>query len=234
MTKKISVLLIFIISLVLISPACSGSSNSLPAPSQALIADVEGEISFEKNFYLIIDDSDSMSSEDYAGSFPERIQAAKWAVEEFVTKAVPQDVNLGLYALNSGKELVPLGKNRELIIEKIRKLNHSNGTPLNNAIQDGTDALVKQREKQLGYGEFYLVVATDGEATDNPSDASRGVTYASKNNIPIITIGFGIKNHPLKNQSLSYREATSPAELLQALKETQGESEYFDTSTFNK
>ncbi len=193
----------------------------------------EGEISLDRNFYLIIDDSDSMSDDEYAGSFPERIQAAKWALEEFVTKAVPSEVNLGFYALNSGKELVPLGKgNREKIVAKIRGINHSNGTPLNAAIRDGTNALVKQRAKQLGYGEFYLVVATDGAATDG--DMNKSVEYATKNSVPIITIGFGIQNHPLKDQSLSYREATNPQELLEALKETQGESEYFDTSMFEK
>lgn len=211
------------------------SNTSAPATTAPELATVqEGEISLDRNVYLISDDSGSMSSPQYAGSFARRILAANWAMEEFVTKVVPPEVNIGLYTLNRG-ELVPLGKqNRDVIVEKVRGIKENGGTPLNNAIMRGTDTLVKQRAKQLGYGAFYLVVVTDGEATDNPSDASRGVDYAFKNNIPIITIGFGIKNHPLKNKSLSYREATSPQELLEALKETQGESEYFDTSSFDK
>jgi len=227
-------------SLVIIS--CTQSVAPIQksnAPQQAVQQSVpklpEGAISLDRNFYLIIDDSDSMADKKFAGSFPSRIEAAKWALEEFVTKAVPADVNLGLYALNSGKELVPLGKTREALISRLRKIRNNNGTPLNEAIRDSTNALLKQRSKQLGYGEFYIVVATDGEATDElASDASRGVEYARKNSIPIITIGFGIQNHPLKNQSLSYREATSPQELLQALKETQGESQYFDNTIFKK
>lgn len=214
------------------SPASPSSPGSDSQPKVLTPKEADGEISLDRNFYLIIDDSGSMDGRDYGTS---RIEAARLALEEFATKVVLSDVNIGLYTLNQG-ELVPLGKqNRDAIVQKIRGIRTGGGTPLNNAIRRGTDALTKQREKQLGYGEFYLVVATDGEATDGPMDASSGgIVYARENGIPIITIGIGIKNHPLRNQSLSYREAANQQELLQALKETQGESDYFDSTVFQK
>lgn len=217
-------------------PSTPQSASSQPQQQSAsrtpVVEEVKGEISLDRNFYLVMDGSGSMNSNNFAGSFTNRLEAAKWAVEELITKSVPADVNLGLYVLEK-YELVPLGKNnRGEIITAMKKLRPETNTPLNAAIIDGTKALVKQREKQLGYGEFFLVVATDGEATDG--SMNRGVDYAFKNQIPIITIGFGIKNHPLKDRSLNYWEATSPQELLEALKETQAESAYFDSATFGK
>lgn len=225
----------FVVILLFILPAASCMNAEPPVlPKEDDLSQFnlqEGEISLDKNYYLVIDDSGSMSETRNSGSFSDKLEAAQWAVGEFVSKIVPSDVNLGLYALNGGQELVSLGKNnRETIIQKINQLRPRNGTPLNAAIYDATVALVTQRQKQLGYGEFYIIVATDGEATDG--DMRDSVDYAIKNNILIITIGFGIHDHPLKDRSLSYREATSPEQLLEALKETQGEIDYFDSSSF--
>lgn len=230
------IIITFITLIILASIGCGpgaapiGSREGSPQPAPVAKAPViSGEISLNKNFYLILDDSGSMGERAYCGTFNNKIEAAKWAISEFATKVVSSDVNLGLYALNRG-ELYPIGKNRDAIVEKIKTINASNGTPLNYAIARATDALVNQRSKQLGYGEYYIVVATDGDGTDG--DVNDSVNYATSNGIPIITIGFGIKNHPLKNKSISYREATNPDELLGALKETQGETAYFDSSTF--
>jgi Ca-activated chloride channel family protein len=215
-----------------VAPVGSSNQNNAPAaPTQTPKAPVpDGTISLDKNFYLVLDDSGSMGDRQHSGTFANKIEAAKWAISEFVTKTVPPDVNLGLYALNTGN-LVPLGKNnRDVIVEKLNRVNCGGNTPLNQAINRATVALVKQRDKQLGYGEYYIVVATDGDGTDG--DVNSSVKYATDNNIPIITIGFGITNHPLSSNSLSYREATNPQELLGALEETQGESSYFDSATF--
>jgi len=230
------IIITFMTLIILCSIGCApdaapigGQSDTSHPISVAKPPIASGEISLDKNFYLVLDDSGSMGDRAYCGDFKNKIEAAKWAITEFATKVVSSDVNLGLYALNRG-ELYPIGKNRDAIVEKIKTINASNGTPLNYAIARATDALVNQRAKQLGYGEYYIVVATDGDGTDG--DVNDSVNYATSKGIPIITIGFGIKNHPLKNKSISYREATNPDELLSALKETQGETAYFDSTTF--
>lgn len=234
-------LLVFVTGCAPTVPPASTPAASTPAPEpserSSPPAMIEGEISVGRNFYIIVDGSGSMRNSEYAGTFSTRIEAAKWAVTEFIKSAVPSDVNLGLYAFDSKGtfERVGLGKNnRDQIIAEIQKIRADNATPLNHAIKEATKALSKQRDKQLGYGEFYIVVATDGEATDG-SEAREGVEYAIKNKIPIITIGFGLnKEHSLSKHSISYRNATSPEELLQALKETQAESPYFDSTVFEK
>jgi Ca-activated chloride channel homolog len=245
----------FLLAFILLAASACASTSSFvpvsppstqPVPSQTILATpADAKIAFEKNYYLVFDNSDSMGdpppkkatstpvSGTKAPTFDTKIDGAKWALSEFVTKWVPSDVNVGLYVLNvnSGKnELVALGQNnRQEIISKIKAISQMGNTPLNRSLRDATDALIKQRNRQLGYGEYYIVVITDGAANDTGgSGAETGVAYASKAEIPIITIGFGIQNHPLRNKSLSYREATDSNELLQALKEVQGETENFD------
>lgn len=179
-----------------------------PAPKAA------GKISKDKSFYLVIDGSGSM-----AGS---KMEGAKSAIKRFINEVVPPDVNLALYVFDGRGEgeRVPLGKNnRDKILLEIDKVIAGGGTPLNAAIIKATDALVA-----IGYGESYIVVVTDGEATDYNSSQDRGAKYALANDIEIITIGFGLpKSHGLAKSSRSYRNATNPQELLESLKETQGE-----------
>lgn len=232
--KKISVLIAALSILLFVGcappPDVKGVEPPQPQPEE------NGVISTDKNFYLIMDGSGSMGESSHSGSFGSKIKAAKWAAREFVTKRVSPDVNLGLYVFdgNGERERVALGQNnREAILKEIDAISATSGTPLNTAIKRGVNALVKQRSVQLGYGEFYIVVVTDGEATDG--DTKDAVSYAQKGAIPIITIGFGLnKQHPLAKDSLSYRNATNPDELLQAMQETQGESTYFDSTTFKK
>ena len=209
-------------------------ASALPASEK-----VEGTISLDRNFYLVIDGSGSMSESACAGTFPNRIEAAKWAVSEFIRHSVPPEVNLGLYVFdkNGARERASLGKaNRPLIIEEIKKIQAGGSTPLNQALKSAVDALVTQSRRQLDYGDFYVVVATDGEATDQGGpDARAGVLYAKQHAIPIISIGFCLKeDHPLSKESVSYRDVRNPKELFSALQETQAESTYFDTTVFEK
>lgn len=215
------------------------ASTPKPTPVVKASEEITGAISFDRNFYLIIDGSGSMTEKGCAGNFPDRVNAAKWAVREFILRSVPPEVNLGLYAFDQAgaSERVPLGKaNRQLIINEIDRIRGGGGTPLNRAIKTGVDALAKQSKRQLGYGELYIVVATDGEATDERgSGAEAGVLYAKQHAIPIITIGFCLASaHPLSKESISYRDVHNPQELFLALQETQAESTYFDSTVFEK
>jgi len=218
-----------------VKPAQTAQAVQPVAPAP-VVEEIRGEISLDRNFYLVIDGSGSMNEQRNAGSFASKIDGAKWAAKEFISKSVPPDVNLGLYVFDrrGESERVPLGKNnRQQIISAIDDIRADGGTPLSVAIKKGTDALARQRNLQLGYGEFYIVVVTDGEATGE--DLKIGVAHSLKNGIPIITIGFGITgNHSLAKESISYRTATNPAELLGALKETQAESTYLDSTVFGK
>ncbi len=199
--------------------------------------EMEGaEVSLARNFYFIIDGSGSMDSEPGGAcrgdqSFGAKLEGAQWAVQEFLTK-VPDDVHLGLYVFDRDgrQEVVPLGAgNRETFLGAVNGIRSGGGTPLAASISFATDRLVEQYKRQLGYGEFRLVVVTDGRA-DRIPDAAR---YAGHFGMPIYAIGLCIdEDHPLRRYAVSYRAADSFEDLAAGLKETLAELEDFDVTDF--
>ena len=186
-----------------------------------------------KNFYFILDGSGSMGEGQCIDSrFRNKLEGAKWAVREFA-KSIPSGVNVGLYVFDNNRtdEILPLHQfnDPEVFLGAVDSIEHGGGTPLAQAIRVGTDSLVEQCKTQLGYGEFRLVVVTDGQA----DELDRASLYAAQFGIPIYAIGFCIgEDHPLRRYAVSYRSATSPEDLARGLEETLAEAEYFDQSTF--
>jgi hypothetical protein len=207
--------------------------------SDLAISDL-GQISLARNFYFIFDGSGSMRDplgSDCGGdqSFKRKLEGAKWAVAEFLKK-VPEDVNLGLYVFDekhtgtSECNVLPLGPNNmTAFLQAINDVEAGGGTPLARAIQFGAEVLAQQKAKQLGYGEFRLVVVTDGLADDIPQAAE----FATEKEIPIYAIGLCIQeDHPLRQYAVSYRAANSFEDLAKALEATVAETEFYDAKTF--
>lgn len=186
-----------------------------------------------RNFYVVFDGSGSMGDGCGEGDkqFDTKIEGAKWALKEFISK-VPNDVNLGLYVFDSwhDEEVVPLGSgNRDSFFKAVDEFNAGGGTPLPEAIDFATAKLVEQYKKQLGYGEYRLIVVTDGQANGIPGAALNAI----KSGIAIYTIGFCMDgSHPLQQYSLSYRAAGNSTDLARGLEETLAESKSFDASEF--
>jgi len=212
------------------------ASTQIEAP----VTEPEGEISLARNLYFIFDGSGSMRdplSSDCGGdqTFSRKLDGAKWAVAEFLKK-MPEDVKLGLYIFDehhvskSECQVVPLGPNNlAAFLQAVNAIEAGGGTPLARAIRTGAEILAKQREQQLGYGEFRLIVVTDGLADDIP----QAVEYATQNAIPIYAIGLCIKeDHPLRQYALSYRAADNFQDLAKALESTVAETEFYDPRTF--
>ena len=185
------------------------------------------EVSLARNFYFIFDGSGSMADPLDRRCTGDRksarkIDGAQSAVAEFM-KAVPSTVRLGLFVFdaNRPREVVPLAAdNRAQFLKAVSDVHAGGGTPLAAAIRIGTDALVKQYKKQLGYGEFRLVVVTDGLADDIPAAA----IYAAQRGIPLYAIGLCIGgDHPLRQYSVSYRAADSFEDLQRGLEDTLAE-----------
>ena len=205
------------------------------APRQATQG---GEASLTRNFYFIFDGSGSMSeslNKQCKGDrrFGSRLEGAKWAVEQFLP-LVPRDVNLGLWIFDSSgnRERVVLGPdNREKFLTEVQNTRADGNTPLTESIEQGVNRLVQQRDKQLGYGEFRLIVVTDGQATGRP--LPQAVAYARERHIPIYTIGLCLgEDHELRKYSVSYRAADSIQALKHGLEETLAETNVFDPQTF--
>lgn len=224
---------------------CTESSISTDASSKAEQAEKtekaaeelapHGKISLTKNFYFVFDGSGSMKTLPAGESSGKtKIDGAKWAVLEFLKK-VPRDVNLGLYVFDDRgrRQVLPLGpNNRAQFIAAVDNVDAGDSTPLGEAIRQGAEALASQYKQQLGYGEYRLIVITDGDATDS---LDKGVREAQRHKIPIYTIGFDMPgDHELRKHSVSYRAADSAKEVEKALEEAAAELDVFDQTAFRK
>jgi Ca-activated chloride channel homolog len=232
LTRSTTLLLIVAtLTIGLVSAAHSQPGMSGPATAG-------GEAALTRNFYLVFDGSGSMAealNKHCQGDkrFSSRLEGAKWAVGQFMP-LVPADVNLGLWIFdaNGNNERLPLGaESRAQFLTAIQETRAGGRTPLTESIEQGVNRLVQQRDRQLGYGEFRLVVVTDGEATGRP--VTQAVAYARERRIPIYTIGLCLgAQHELRKYSVSYRAADSMEALRRGLEETLAETSVFDPQTF--
>jgi uncharacterized protein YegL len=174
----------------------------------------------QENVVIVLDDSGSMNERMSSGVT--RIEAAKNAISGVVLKFAP-DTKLGLFLLNGAANhqhwAIPLGPlSATQSIQKIKALRADGGTPLGDRIREGTDALLKLREKQI-YGVYRLLIVTDGEANDAkmlaaylPDVLSRGII--------VDAIGVDMKqNHSLATRVHSYRRADDDEGLTKAVQE---------------
>lgn len=212
------------------------TSRSDPLSEAMADFDATGEPDMTKNLYFIFDGSGSMDERPGGNctgdqSFKKKLPGAKWAVNEFM-KTVPIDMNIGLYVFDSNgrREVVSLGaRNHDKFTEAVDLIESGRGTPLKESIIFGTDQLIKQYKKQLGYGSYRLVVVTDGEAEGIP----RAVQYADKHGIPIYAIGLCIgEKHPLRTLVRSYQAADNFQDLAGKLEEVLAEAPSFDATAF--
>lgn len=195
----------------------SATDSALPAANVNLTA---------RNFYVVFDGSGSME-EAIPGSnqFPNKLAGAKWAVHQFVD-GLPDGVNLGLYVFDQrgSREVLPLGPdNKTEFLSQIDAVVANNATPLGESIEAAVKALKVQQAKQKPYGEYRLLVVTDGHASDY---IGRGVKAAQKNGFPLYTIGLGVVgDHELRKVSRSYQDAKDAEQLSAALKAAGSELE---------
>ncbi len=185
------------------------------------------EDQLKRNYYVIFDGSGSMRGD--------KIQIAKQAFKEFVD-LVPPDANLGLIVFDAknASERVPLGSNRKAILDEIDNVRAGGGTPLGPAAEFGYQMLTAQALKQLGYGEYNLVIVTDGEASDEGKLKRSVDMILKKSPIIIHTIGFRIKGGHTLNQPgrIFYRSAESYEDLRRGLEEVLAEAEDFAVDEF--
>jgi len=173
------------------------------------------------NICLVFDCSGSMS-----GS---KLSTAKDVIKAF-TLSVKPDMGLGLVVFDGGgiSERVPITVGeRKKFVATIDGLNAGGSTPLESAMKIGYNALQVQAKRQLGYGEYHLVVVTDG-AADFGEDPQKLVDkITSESPVIIHAIGFKIGTGHSLNQSgkTIYTDAQSPQDLAQGLQSVLAESE---------
>ena len=212
-----------------------GSDNTWPhLPESPNTSGITGE-KLAANYLIVFDGSGSME-ETGCTSSGNRLSTAKKAVLDFMT-TIPSGSNLGLYAfdkLGTGPRL-PIGQHSEQNLSStINALAHGGGTPLKDAINQGANMLTLQAQSQLGYGEYHLVVVTDGSPStgQDPTYAIQNVT--SQTAINIHTIGFCLdETHPLNQQGVtSYYSAHDEQSLKKGLSSVLAEAPSFDVDSF--
>ena len=180
-----------------------------------------------KNYYIVFDGSGSMSGE--------KIRAAKQALETFVAE-IPDDSHVGLFVFDDAiqSERAPLGSSRQTILGQIGNVVAGGGTPLTSSIGVAYHKLLEKGHRQLGYGEYTIVVVTDGRANDASAlqDAINGILRESP--VVIYTIGFKIGARHTLNQPgrTIYRAANDLDELTAALQDVLAEAEDFTVLDF--
>lgn len=185
------------------------------------------------NIVVILDASGSMRDKFSGDPTKSKMEAAKAALQEVLAK-VPDDTQIGLLVFSStnvhNEWVYPLGsKDTEKLIAAIHLPQPSGNTPLGKYIRIGANRLLEQREKQYNYGNYRLLVVTDGEASD--TDKVKHYTPEILNRqIRIDVIGVDMKtDHMLANVVDSYRKADNPGELMAAVSQVLAETS--DTGT---
>lgn len=180
---------------------------------------------YTDNVIIVLDGSGSMDENmrDAKGNKVQKMAAAKEALYE-VLKQIPDTTQIGLVVFSARGVrtdwVYPLAKKDDAKLKAaIKPIAPSGSTPLGKYIKIGADRLLKEREKQYGYGTYRLLVITDGEAGDqrlvdrySPEIVARGIT------LDVIGVKMAEK-HTLANFAHSYRAANDPASLKKAIQE---------------
>ncbi len=180
------------------------------------------------NIVIILDASGSMQDKFRADETRSKMDAAKEALKEVLAK-VPDGTNIGLLVF-SGRNIrdewvYPLGpKDTARLIAAIDLPQPDGGTPLGRYMRIGANRLLEQREKQYNYGNYRLLIVTDGEAQDNDKVAQYTPDILNRQ-IRVDVIGVDMKtDHKLATDADSYRKADNPGELVAAVSQILAET----------
>lgn len=184
------------------------------------------------NYVLVLDDSGSMSSSNCGGG-KSRMSVAQQGSIKF-GKSLPAPANLGLVVFSGRVPPLSLGTgNRAQFEKQVNGTSAGGGTPLVASITLGRDMLTVQAQKQRGYGNYHLVVVTDGESGDgNPGPLAKEIV--TKTAINVHVIGFCVdKDHSLYLPGYTrYTSALNPQTLEQGLRAVLAESESYADAQF--
>jgi Ca-activated chloride channel family protein len=212
--------------------ALKASDNSWPALEGV---DKLADNPLAANFYIVFDGSGSMGGNQCTNG-RSKMDEAKAAVSQFLGR-IPAAANVGLFVFDMDgiSERAPLGQNpRAELVKIITASRAGGGTPLSAAIEQGYRALTTQAKRQLGYGQYNLVVVTDGEASPGFDPGAVVGQVLQKSPVILHTIGFCIgDDHSLNQKGRAYyKAANDPKSLEQGLSDVLAEVPDFSANRF--
>jgi Ca-activated chloride channel family protein len=192
---------------------------------------------FAKNYYIVLDASGSMNEKGCSGE-NSKMRAAKEALATFVD-ALPPDANLGLVVFDGRgiNEWLPIGTNNRPEFRRLLDTVRANAsTPLRAAITLAYGKLTAQGARQLGYGEYHMVVVTDGHADQGQDPTAIVNKVLAESPVVLQVIGFCIGAKHALNQAgrTMYKEANNVEDLRQGLADVLAEAPQFTVTEFKK
>ena len=192
---------------------------------------------FAKNYYVVLDGSGSMNEKGCSGDLP-KIAVARDALRDFAD-TLPATANLGLQVFDGRgvRDLLPLGvNNRKEFVRLVYDVRANASTPLLTAVRQAYAKLLAQGARQLGYGEYHLVIVTDGAADQGQDPTPIVNQILAESPVVVQTIGFCIGERHSLNQAgrTIYRAADNPQQLKQGLTDVLAEAPQFAVTEFKK
>ncbi len=187
------------------------------------------------NIIVILDASGSMRDKFRADESKSKMEAAKTALKEVLAK-VPDGTNIGLLVFSGSnihdEWVYPLGpKDTERLMVAIDRPQPGGGTPLGKYMRIGANRLLEHREKQYNYGNYQLLIVTDGIAQDQEKVEQYTPSILNRQ-IRMDVIGVDMQtDHSLAKDADSYRKADNPGELVAAVSQILAETGGTDTDT---
>jgi Ca-activated chloride channel homolog len=221
-----------------VAPAAAAQAAKRMTPAWPPSGGESGAVSadlFAKNYYVVLDGSGSMGERGCSGA-QSKMEAAKAALAVFAG-SLPAQANLGLQVFDARgvREWLPLGtRNREQFTRLVNEVRANAGTPLREAVSLAYAKLLAQGAKQLGYGEYHLVIVTDGVADQGQDPTAIVNKMLNESPVVVQTIGFCIGAEHSLNQAgrTIYRAAENAAELGQGLADVLAEAPQFAVTQF--
>lgn len=217
------------------SPAPSPPAQQQWPPILSGTDNVQNEAMLRKNYYVVLDGSGSMRDHACSGN-KSKFQSALGALQDFFS-TIPAEANVGLFIFDKRgfSQRVPLGTgNRSQLQAALNASKPDGGTPLSLAVDAAYQALTDQASLQLGYGEYHMVIVTDGEASQGYDPTPQVNKVIDTSAIEIHTIGYCIgEGHSLNQPGRTlYSTVDNAQSLSRKLKAVLAEAETFDVSQF--
>jgi len=209
-----------------VAPQSSAGSGSEKSQTWPPVSDeVDGDL-LKENYLVVLDDSGSMKGR--------KITQAKKALLS-LAKTLPEEHNLGLVLLNGSKS-VPLGKgSRQDFVQLVRSAEAGGGTPLRKVTTKAYELLTQKASAQRGYGNYHMIVVTDGETSDG-SPMPLVEAIVTQTSIQVHVIGFHLEDHEMNQPALvDYQTAGNSEELVRAFEAVAAETQTFtDPQIFSR
>ncbi len=188
-----------------------------------------------KNYYVVFDGSGSMGGSSCTME-DNKLYSAKGALAHFAA-GLPRDAQIGMLAFDATglSERVSLQPYDQNIFDRaVAAVTADGGTPLSRAITLAHQQLTAQAKLQLGYGEYHLVVVTDGEANEGEEPNAVVDQILAESPVIIHTIGFCIDQRHSLNQPgrVRYLAADNDQALQQGLESVLAEAPEFEVISF--